>query len=131
MARSLRPGGIYVLDLNLLPLGVDKEYTHQWTQQRGETNVTVTLRLLRADRRRRIEDAQVCLMARRRSKEFRLRHAFPLRTYTPRQFRRLLDSVPSLELCDVYDFRYDIEQPSAINDEAAYTVFILKRGFPS
>ena len=67
-------------------------------------------------------------MARRGSKEFRLRHAFQLRTYTPGQFRRLLDSVPSLELCDVYDFHYDIEQPSALNDEAAYTVFILKRG---
>ena len=47
------------------------------------------------------------------SKELRLRHEFQLRTYTPRQFRRLLDSVPSLEMCDVYDFRYNIEQPSA------------------
>lgn len=128
IARSLRPGGIYVLDLHLLPLGIDKEYTDQWTQRRSETEVTVTLRLLRTDRRRRIEDAQVCLMARRGLKEFRLQHAFQLRTYTPRQFRRLLDSVPSLELCDVYDFRYDIEQPSALNDQAAYTVFILKRG---
>jgi len=128
IARSLRPGGIYVLDLHLLPLGIDKEYTDQWTQRRSETEVTVTLRLLRTDRRCRIEEAQVCLMARRGSKEFRLRHAFQLRTYTPGQFRRLLDSVPSLKLCDVYDFRYDIEQPSALNDEAAYTVFILKRG---
>src|ERR1044071_831703 len=128
IARSLRPGGIYVLDLHLLPLGIDKEYTDQWTQRRSATEVTVTLRLLRTDRRRRIEDAQVCLIARRGLKEFRLQHAFQLRTYTPKQFRRLLDSVPSLELCGVYDFRYDIEQPSALNDQAAYTVFILQRG---
>ena len=132
IARSLRPGGIYVLGLHLLPLGGNKEDSKCWMQRRCETKVTVTLRLLRTDRRRRIEHVQVCLMARRRSKELRLEHAFQLRTYTAKQFRRLLDSVPSLELCDVYDFRYDIEQPSALNDETTYTVFILlKRGLPS
>ena len=131
IARSLRPGGIYVLGLHLLPLGGDKEQSECWTQRRCETKVTVTLRFQRIDRRHRIEDARVCLMARRRSNELSLQHAFQLRTYSPRQFLRLLDSVPSLELCDVYDFRHDIEQPSALNDEATYTVFVLKRGLRS
>src|SRR6266581_5580830 len=127
IADSLRQGGIYVLGLHLLPLGVDKEDSDCWTQRRCETKVTVTVRLLRTDRRRRIEDVQVCMVARGRSKELRLQHAFQLRTYTPRQFRRLLDSVPSLELCDVYDFRYDIDRPLALNDEIAYGVFVLRR----
>jgi len=130
VARSLRVGGIYVLGLHLSPLGGDKENSECWTERRCETEVTVSLRLVHTDRRRRIEDVQVCLMARRRSKELRLQDAFQLRTYSQRQFRRLLDSVPSLELCDVYDFRYDIQQPSALNDSAAYTVFVLKRRLP-
>ncbi len=79
------------------------------------------------DRCRRIEDVQLCLMARSGSKELRLQHAFQLRTYAARQFRRLLDSVPSLELCDVYDFRYHIAQPFAPNNEMAYSVFVLRR----
>src|SRR5213593_4027056 len=54
IARSLRPGGIYVLGLHLLPLGGDKEDSDCWTQRRCETKVTVTVRLLRTDRRRRI-----------------------------------------------------------------------------
>jgi hypothetical protein len=54
-----------------------------------------------------------------------------LRTYTAWQFRRLLGSVPWLELCDVYDSRYDIEQPFALNDETAYSVFVLRRRSPS
>ena len=128
---SLRPGGIYVLGMNLLPSDVDHWKAERRTERRRKTKVTVTQRVLRSDRRRRIEDVQVCLTARRGSKEFRLRHAFQLRTYTPRQFRRLLASVPSLELCDVYDFRYDIERPSALNDEMAYTVFVLTRRLPS
>src|SRR5947199_8368542 len=117
IADSLRQGGIYVLGLHLLPLGVDKEDAECWTERRGETVVTVTLRVLRIDLRRRIENVRVCLLVRRGSKELRLRHEFQWRMYTARQFRQLLDSVPSLELCDVYDFRYDIEQPFALTDE--------------
>ena len=127
IAQSLRPGGIYVLALHLLPLGGGKGESECWTQRRRETEVTVMLRFLRTDRRRRIEDVQVCLTARRRLKQLRLQHAFQLRTYTPRQFRQLLDSVPSLELRDVYDFRHDIAQPFAPNNETGYSVFVLRR----
>ena len=92
--------------------------------------MTVTLRMLRTDLRRRIENLRVCLLVRRGSKELRLRHEFQLRTYTARQFRRLLGSVPSLELCNTYDFRYDIEQPFALNDEMGYCLFVLGRRLP-
>jgi len=131
IAGSLRPGGIYVLGLHLLPLGVDKDAAECWTERRYETVVTVTLRVLRIDLRRRIENVRVCLLVRRGSKELRLRHEFQWRMYTARQFRQLLDSVPSLELCDVYDFRYDIEQPFALTDETTYSVSILRRRLPS
>ena len=47
--------------------------------------------------------------------------------YTAAQFRRLLAAVPSLELCDVYDFWYEIDQPFELNDEMSDTVFILRR----
>jgi SAM-dependent methyltransferase len=135
IAASLRPGGIYVLDLHLLALDVDEEeakrYVKRWTERRGETKVAVTLRVLRTDLRRRIENLRVCLLVRRGSRELRLRHEFQSRTYTARQFRRLLGSVPSLELCDVYDSRYDIEQPFALNDATTYSVFVLRRHPPS
>src|SRR6266480_6524921 len=54
IARSLRPGGIYILGLHLLS-DVDDDDPKRWTQQRGKTKVTVTLRVLRTDHRRRIE----------------------------------------------------------------------------
>ncbi len=131
IVRGLRRGGIYVLGLRLLPVDVDISHAERWTQRRGKTKVIVTQRVLCVDRRRRIENVQVCLMARRGSNELRLQHTFQLRTYTARQFRRLLDSVPSLELCGAYDSRYDIEQPLGLNDKAVYTLFVLKRGLLS
>ena len=131
IARNLRPGGIYILGLNLLPWHVKREHTRRWTQRRGKRKVTVTLRAARCGLRRRVEDVCVCLLVRRGSKELRLRHEFQVRTYTARQFRRLLASVPSLELCDVYDFWYEIQQPATLNDEMGYGVFVLRRRLPS
>ena len=68
LACSLRPGGIYILGLHLLPLGGYKEDSDCWTQRRSKTEVSVTARLLRPDRRRRIEDVQLCLVTRTGSK---------------------------------------------------------------
>jgi SAM-dependent methyltransferase len=131
IAESLRPGGIYVLGLHLYPPDGDVEDVWCWTEQRGETKVTVTLHVLNTNVRPRIVDVRVCLLVRRASTELHLRHEFPLRTYTARQFRRLLRSVGSLELCDIYDFRYDIEQPFPLNAEMAYSMFVLRRQQPS
>ena len=84
IAGSLRPGGIYVLGHASVAIGCrQREDSDCWTQRRGKTKVTVTASGCYAPIcRRRIEDVQVCLMARHGSKEFRLQHAFQLRTYT-------------------------------------------------
>jgi SAM-dependent methyltransferase len=127
VAEALRPGGIYILGLHLMPSDAAEEDCERWTQRHGGTRVTVTLRVLKFDRRRRIEDLRVCLLARRGAKTFRLRHEFQFRTYNLAQFRRLLRSVPALELCGVYDFWYDIDEPQKLNSRSADTVFVLRK----
>jgi SAM-dependent methyltransferase len=127
VADSLRPGGVYILGFHLLPLDADEECTERWTERHGGTQVTVTLRVLETDRRRRIERLRVSLLVRQKTKEVRLRHDFPFRMYTAAQFRRLLAAVPSFELCDVYDFWYEIDKSFELNDDRADSVFILRR----
>lgn len=126
VSDALRPGGIYILGFHLLPPDADPECTERWTAQHGRTKVTVTLRVLDTDRRRRIETLRVCLLVRNGARTVRLRHDFPFRMYTARQFRRLLDQVPSLHLCDVYDFWYEIDHPLKLDNQISDTVFILK-----
>ena len=127
VAQSLRPGGIYILGFHLLPPDASEECIERWTERHGRTQVTVTLRVLASDRRRRIERLRVSLLVRGGAKMLRLRHDFPFRLYTAAQFRRLLAAVPALELCDVYDFWYEIDRPFVLNDEMSDTVFILRR----
>ncbi len=127
VAANLRPGGIYILGFHILPLDASEECTERWTERHAGTQVTVTLRVLATDRRRRIEQLRISLLARGRSGERRFRHDFEFRMYTAAQFRRLLSKVPELELCDVYDFWYEIDEPLKFDNEISDTVFILRR----
>ena len=127
VARSLRPGGIYILGFHLLPPDAAEECIERWSQRQGHTQVTVTLRVLATDRRRRIETLRVSLLVRDGRKVIRLRHDFPFRMYTAAEFRRLLRAVPSFELCDVYDFWYEIDHPLVLDNQLSDTVFILRK----
>ncbi len=127
VADCLTPGGIYVLGFHLLPPDAPEDCIERWTERHAGTQVTVTLRVLATDRRRRVERLRVSLLVRTRGKQLRLRHDFPFRMYTAGQFRRLLAKVPALELCDVYDFWYEIDHPLVLDDEISDTVFILRK----
>jgi SAM-dependent methyltransferase len=127
VARSLRPGGIYILALRLLPSNGATLPVRRWTEERGGTKVTVTLRVLGLDLSRRRQNFRISFLVYRGSKEISLQHEFQMRTYTAKQFRRLLDSVSLLELCDIYDSQHDIEQPLSLNDKMTYTLFVLRR----
>ncbi len=129
VAGALRPGGIYLLGFHLLPPDAAEECIERWTARHGRTRLSVTLRVLSTDRRRRIERLRISLLVRRGGKPWRLRDEFPLRMYTAGQFRRLLAGVPRLELCDVYDFWYEIDHPLRLSDELSDTVFVLRRKF--
>jgi hypothetical protein len=57
----------------------------------------------------------------------KLRAEFPLRTYNAAQLRKLLAQAPQWQLCDVYDFWYDISEPLKLDNKIADTVLILRR----
>lgn len=72
VAGSLRSGGIYILGFHLLPPDAAEECIERWTERRGSTRVTVTLRVLATDRRRRLETLRVSLLARSAGKVARM-----------------------------------------------------------
>ena len=127
VARALRPGGLYILGLHLMPHYASESCIERWTARHGRLHLTVTLRVVHTDWRRRLERVRVNLLARTPTRQRRLRSEFPLRLYRAHQFRRLLAKVPQLRLLEVYDFWYDIDDPVPFNDELADAVFILQK----
>ncbi len=127
VAGSLRPGGLCILGFHLLPPDASEECTERWTARHGRTQLCVTLRVVATDRRRRIERLRVSLLVRTGRREFRLRDDFPFRMYTAAQFRRLLGTVPELELCSVHDFWYELDHPMPLDDTLSDAVFVLRK----
>jgi SAM-dependent methyltransferase len=127
MARSLRPGGIYILGFHLLPLDVAEEAEERWRTRHGSTQLHVTLRVIHTDRRRRIERLRIILRACTPQRVQRVCSEFPLRMYTANQFRRLLRSVPVFDLCGVFDFWYDLGHPRQLDNDLIDAVFVLRR----
>jgi SAM-dependent methyltransferase len=127
VAEALSPGGIYVLGMHLLPPDADEESLERWTASKGQTKVVFTLRVLNFNRRTRLETLRATMLVRTPGKELRLASEFQFRIYTAAQFRSLLAKVPQLELCDVYDFCYEIDQPLKLNNVISDTVFILRK----
>lgn len=127
MAKFIRPGGIYILGFHLLPPDADLEDSERWTEQEGETRVTLTLRVLEASRRKRLETIRFNLRVHDGDLDLKLRTDYTLRMYTARQVKQLFRAVPAFELCDVYDFWYEIDEPLKLNDELGDCVFILRR----
>lgn len=127
VAAAVRRGGIYILGFHLLPLDVDEGCIERWSAKQGAKRVTVTLRVLETDRRRRLEQIRLSMLVRGQGGDRRWRTEFPLRMYTAGQFRRLLRRIPQWELCDVYDFWYEIDEPLRFDEEITDTVFILRK----
>ncbi|MCA9120815.1 MAG: class I SAM-dependent methyltransferase [Planctomycetaceae bacterium] len=127
VAQSLRPGGIYILGFHLLPPDADEDCIERWSARHGKTKVTMTLRVLDFDRNKRLETIRFSLRVRTGSRDLKLQSDYQYRIYTAAQFQRLLISVPQFELCDVYDFWYDIEEPFQLSNELGDAVFVLRK----
>lgn len=100
VARALRPGGLYVVGLSLVPPGGDPPEEDVWSAARGRCRVTQIVNYLPAAGRR--EHVLSHLMVERPRGVEHLDEAYELRTYTDRQWTRLLAGGP-LERATVLD----------------------------
>ncbi len=127
ISQTLRQGGLYLLGLHVMPPDASDECVERWTARRGKTKATVTLRVLHTDRRRRLERIRISMRVQRPKTDLRVRTEFNLRRYTAPQVSRLLARVPELDLVDVYDFWYDLENPRRLNRDSEDTVLVLQK----
>ncbi|MEW4565286.1 class I SAM-dependent methyltransferase [Bremerella sp. JC770] len=127
VARCLKTGGLYVLGFHILQDYDDPECEEHWTNRDGDVEVTTTLEVVQSCREERLETLLFHLQVRDGEKQLRLKAEYPYRIYNPTQFRSLLAKVPEFEICEVYDFNYDIDDPMPFDDEISDAVFVLRK----
>jgi len=127
MRAHLKRGGLYVIGLHLFPPDADNHSSERWSLSWGGQRVTVTIRVLHTDRRRRLERLRMSmLVTKRNGQKVRLRTDFYFRLYSATQIRRLLASVGGFELVQSYDFWYDPDDPIRLSDDVEDVVLVLR-----
>lgn len=133
IAGMLRPGGLYIIGMHLLPPDADEEDEEDWTVETGDVSVHMELVVSDCDRDTRLENLEFTMTAVGGGQESPIVHrsTYQMRTYEAQHMASLLAKVPSLKLLDVYDFWYDIEDPLELSDELGDTVFVLQKSINS
>jgi SAM-dependent methyltransferase len=126
MARAVRPGGIYVLGLHLTPTRGETTDHESWSARRGQLSINTYMWPIEKNSRKRLEKFGIRFDVYKPTESLRIEDALELRSYTAKQFQRLLASVPEWQVSAWYDFRYDVDKPIAVDAETEDTVVILK-----
>ncbi len=127
MRQHLRRGGLYIIGLHLFPPDADNHSSERWSLAWGGQRVTVSIRVLHTDRRRRLERLRMSMLVTKRDgQRVRLRTDFYFRLYNARQLLRLIDAVGGFKLLETYDFWYDPEEPIKLNDDVEDVVLVLR-----
>lgn len=130
VARALRPGGVYVLGFDVTGGMTREDSLEEWETRRGDVHVAGRIEGLGdADPVRRVETMQVRLDVTERGARRRIESRQPLRTYTRAQARALLAGAAggALEVAAVFDRRYDLDRPMALEQIDGSAVFVLRR----
>lgn len=129
IAAALKPDGLYVLGLHLLPPDADEEDEEEWSVTRDGITVQMRLDVDSCDRQKRQEVLRFQMTVTDPAHRHPLIYTskYPMRIYEADQLLSLLQQVPEFQLLDVYDFWYDLEEPLTLSDEMGDTVLVLQK----
>jgi SAM-dependent methyltransferase len=127
LARAVRVGGIYVLGLHLSPTKGETTDEESWSARRGQLSINTHMWPIDKNPRKRMERFGIRFDVYQPLESMRIEDVLALRSYTAKQFRALLDSVPQWEPVEFYDFRYSIKRPIEVDATTEDVVVILKR----
>jgi len=127
VARALRPGGVYVLGLDVTG-GLEAELSREeWDMTRGDVHVKGLVEGLGdADPASGLETMRVVLDVRHGRRRRRLESRQPLRVYDPAGLRTLV-AAAGLELAACFDRSYDLAAGRALEDVGGSAVLVLRR----
>ncbi len=127
MAGCVRPGGLYVLGLHLIPTHGERIEDEAWSARRGHLAVNSYMWSKGIDWSRRIETLGMTIDVYKPSGHLRIEDEMQYFTYTAEQFFDLLARVPEWEIAGTFDFAYDIDAPIRVDDSTEDVVFVLRR----
>lgn len=127
MGDAVRVGGLYLLGVHLTPTEVAPSETESWSARRGHLSINTHMWFKHRDTRRRVERFGIRFDIHRPTRSFRIVDELVLRSYTPAQMNRLIQSSECWEVLATYDFGYDLNDPIDVDGSTEDVVYVLRR----
>lgn len=127
MADALKKGGIYYLGFHLTPTVGESIDHEEWPARRGNLTVISSLWSEGIDFKKRAEKIGMSFSVFTPLKSERIVDEMIYRTYTAKQFEKLLKKTDVFEVVDTYDFCYEIDDPITIDETTEDVVFVLRK----
>jgi len=127
VAEHLKPGGVFVLSLHLLPVDGDLWGTERWAAKNEELSVYYALTVVETSMKTRLEKLRISMLVKKKHESFRLSDHITLRIYTAPQLKSLIAKAKKFKLIAVHDFWYDVDSTQKLNAEAVDTILVLQR----
>jgi len=127
VSKALRPGGLYLLGMHIMPVDVDPQDEERWTASRGDVKVTTTLTVRETFERKRKEVLRITMDVDMPTDGFRTVCEATLRLYDVAEIRKLFGRVREFELVETYDFLYDADDPIKLDEYSSDVVFVLRK----
>ncbi len=127
VANSLVKGGLYLLGLHLTPTKGNRIEEERWSARRGNLMVNSHMWSKGLNLKKREEAIGMSFDVYTLTRHQRIVEDLVYRTYTAAQMKRLLQSVPALEVIQTYDFVYSIDDPIEIGTQTEDVVFVLRK----
>ena len=127
IAKHLRPGGVFVLSLHIVPNDGELWGTESWSVRTPEYNIKYSLSVQSVDLEKRLETLKMTMKVEIGDDVKKLTDLLRLRLYDVEQLKELLAKIKSLELVGVYDFWFDISDPCRLSKKSCDVVLVLKK----
>jgi SAM-dependent methyltransferase len=127
MGKAVRVGGLYLLGVHLTPTAVPPSETESWSARRGHLSINTHMWTNSRDTKQRVERFGIRFDVHRPSGSFRINDELVLRSYTPKQMNRLIESSGCWESIATYDFGYDLNEPIQVDASTEDVLYVLRR----
>lgn len=127
ISKALRKGGLYILGIHLLPTSGTTCDEEAWSARRGNLVVNSYMWSKKIDKRNRMEHLGMTIDVYTPTRHQRIVDHMEYRTYTLKQFRKLLTCVPEFEIVAVHDFAYDVKSTIELNAKTEDMVCVLRK----
>jgi SAM-dependent methyltransferase len=127
IAKHLRPGGVFVLSLHIVPSDGELWGTESWSVRTPEYNIKYSLSVQSVDLEKRLETLKMTMKVEIGDDVKKLTDLLRLRLYDVEQLKELLAKIKSLELVGVYDFWFDISDPCRLSKKSCDVVLVLRK----